>query len=69
MSEYIYLAKIMYPYEDNEEMLGAYSTRERAESAIEKSLSKYQKFSGRTDEEIKRIVTWVEEVEVNAELF
>lgn len=69
MSEYIYLAKIIYPYEDNEEMLGAYSTRERAESAIEKSLSKYQKFSGRTDEEIKRIVTWVEEVEVNAELF
>jgi ppGpp synthetase/RelA/SpoT-type nucleotidyltranferase len=69
MSEYIYLAKIMYPYENIETMIGAYSTRERAENAIKKELLEYQNLTNRTDEEMMRIIDWIEELEINAEFF
>lgn len=66
--KYIYLAKIVYPYEDNEVTIGAYSTKEKAKEALKNELNRYQYLSSRTDSEMKRIINFVETQELDKEI-
>lgn len=63
----VYLAKIHYPYDESESLHGVYSTEEKAQSAVEKELLRYQRLSNRTDAEMKRIPTGIEEYEVDSD--
>lgn len=60
----VYLVNIYYPYEENATLLGVYATEEKAEKAIKIELSRFQRLTGRTDEQIKSISTYISEQEV-----